>query len=423
MARLMAALKRNPLFATLINLKGNPRACVYTEPLWGIPFNLYTPYATLFMYALGVRDAQIGLLTSIGMVIQVFASLWGGIASDKMGRKRTTYIFDILAWSVPCLLWAFSQNFWWFLVAAIFNSMDKITHNSWNCLLVEDAEPRKLVDIYTWVTVSGLLAVFFAPISGVLVKNFSLVPVVRILYLFSFTFMTLKFVILNRMATETRQGLTRMEETKNISSWQMLSEYKELLREILSSRPTLAVLLLMFITNTTGMVLTTFFPLYVTKNLLIPDEWIAYFPMARAALMIIFIVWVQGAINRLPFRPVMMAGIIFYIAGLVALLLAPSGSLGVLATYVVCEAIGHALLFPRKDSILILFIDPQKRARTQGLLFVLMLALTAPFGWLTGLMSEANRSLPFIFSIALFVVCGVFIVFSKEMRKLDSKSA
>jgi MFS family permease len=423
MARFMAAFKRNPLFATLINLRGNPRACVYTEPLWGIPFSLYTPYATLFMFSLGVRDAQIGLLTSIGMVLQVFTSLWGGVASDKMGRKRTTFIFDVLAWSVPCLLWAFSQNFWWFLIAAIFNSMDKITHNSWNCLLVEDAEPNKLVDIYTWVTVSGLLAVFFAPISGVLVRNFSLIPVVRILYFFSFIFMTLKFVVLNRMATETRQGLSRMEETKNKSSWQMLKEYKGLLLEILASKPALAVLLLMFITNTTSMVITTFFPIYVTKNLLIPEEWIAYFPMARAAIMIFFILWLQGAINRLPFQPVMIAGVIFYIAGLVALLLTPSGSLGVLAIYVVCESIGHALLFPRKDSILILFVDPQKRARVQGLLLVLMIALTAPFGWLTGLMSEANRVLPFIFSIALFIICGVFIIFSKEMQKLDSKSS
>ncbi|MGI5898945.1 MAG: MFS transporter [Christensenellales bacterium] len=411
------------MFATLINLRGNPRACVYTEPLWGIPFSLYTPYATLFMFSLGVRDAQIGLLTSIGMVLQVFTSLWGGVASDKMGRKRTTFIFDVLAWSVPCLLWAFSQNFWWFLIAAIFNSMDKITHNSWNCLLVEDAEPNKLVDIYTWVTVSGLLAVFFAPISGVLVRNFSLIPVVRILYFFSFIFMTLKFVVLNRMATETRQGLSRMEETKNKSSWQMLKEYKGLLLEILASKPALAVLLLMFITNTTSMVITTFFPIYVTKNLLIPEEWIAYFPMARAAIMIFFILWLQGAINRLPFQPVMIAGVIFYIAGLVALLLTPSGSLGVLAIYVVCESIGHALLFPRKDSILILFVDPQKRARVQGLLLVLMIALTAPFGWLTGLMSEANRVLPFIFSIALFIICGVFIIFSKEMQKLDSKSS
>ena len=29
--------KQHPLISTLVNLEGNPRACVYTEPLWGIP--------------------------------------------------------------------------------------------------------------------------------------------------------------------------------------------------------------------------------------------------------------------------------------------------------------------------------------------------------------------------------------------------
>lgn len=60
--------KHHPMVDTLLNLEGNPRACVYTEPLWGIPFNLYAPYVSIYMYSLGVNDVQIGLITSIGMV-------------------------------------------------------------------------------------------------------------------------------------------------------------------------------------------------------------------------------------------------------------------------------------------------------------------------------------------------------------------
>ena len=81
---------KHPLINTLINLEGNQKACVYTEPLWGIPYNLYAPYATLYMYALGVRDQQIGLLISIGMVLQVISALFGGIATDKLGRRKCT---------------------------------------------------------------------------------------------------------------------------------------------------------------------------------------------------------------------------------------------------------------------------------------------------------------------------------------------
>ncbi|MDC7242372.1 MAG: MFS transporter, partial [Spirochaetales bacterium] len=135
------------LFSTLIHLKGNPRACVYTEPLWGIPFNLYAPFVTVYMYALGVLDTQIGLLLSIGMVFQVGAAILGGIVTDKLGRRLTTIIFDTLSWSIPALIWAFAQNFWWFLAATMFNSLWQITNNSWNCLLVEDCDESIMVNV------------------------------------------------------------------------------------------------------------------------------------------------------------------------------------------------------------------------------------------------------------------------------------
>ena len=34
----------NLLWHTLITLRGNPRACVWTEPLWGLSMALVLPY-------------------------------------------------------------------------------------------------------------------------------------------------------------------------------------------------------------------------------------------------------------------------------------------------------------------------------------------------------------------------------------------
>ena len=38
-------MKNHPLVRALLELRGNPRACVFTEPLWGVPYNLYMPFA------------------------------------------------------------------------------------------------------------------------------------------------------------------------------------------------------------------------------------------------------------------------------------------------------------------------------------------------------------------------------------------
>src|ERR1041385_7820263 len=97
-------LKNHSLINTLKRLRGNPRGCVYTEPLWGIPFNLYAPYVTIYMVALGLSDKQIGLIVSISWGFQIILALLSGVITDKIGRRRTSLLFDILAWSVPALI-------------------------------------------------------------------------------------------------------------------------------------------------------------------------------------------------------------------------------------------------------------------------------------------------------------------------------
>ena len=154
------------MITTLKNLRGNPRGCVYTEPLWGIPYNLYAPYISIYMVALGLSDRQIGLIVSISWGFQVLLASLSGVITDKLGRRLTTLIFDIISWSVPTIISALAQNFWYFLIAGIINSVWRITLNSWSCLLVEDAEPDQLVDIFTWIYIANILVGFVPPCAG-----------------------------------------------------------------------------------------------------------------------------------------------------------------------------------------------------------------------------------------------------------------
>ncbi|HOV39846.1 MAG TPA: MFS transporter [Spirochaetales bacterium] len=137
-------------FSVLKSFQGNTRTCLLVEPLWGIPFNLFAPYASLYMLALGCTKEQVGTITAIGLIFQMIFSLVGGYITDKLGRKRTSLIFDLLSWSIPCLIWMVAQNYYYFLVAAILNGMVRIVQNSWNCLMIEDAPPEQRVHIYTW---------------------------------------------------------------------------------------------------------------------------------------------------------------------------------------------------------------------------------------------------------------------------------
>lgn len=417
--RVKERLRNNELFRTLFEIKGNPRICLFTEPLWNIPYHLFSPFATLYMYALGVNDTQIGLILTIGMVFQVITALFGGIITDKIGRRMATIIFDTVAWSVPCLIWAFAQNFWWFLIAAVFNSMLQITNISWNCLFVEDCEPKYMVNIFTWIQVTGLISVFFAPIATLLVEQFTMVTAVRFIYFFSFLSMTAKFILLFLKGTETEQGYKRMAETKNTSMFRLFVGYKDVLLKMLRSPAMMFVVIFMVLNNIYTMVINNFFGLYITLNLGVPESFVAYFPMVRAAVMLLFILLIQNIFNRMRYRPVMVLGFLIYIASHVVLLIAPPESMPMIWLYTLAEAFAFALVNPRKDSLSALFIDKEERSRAYGLLYVIIIACSAPFGWLVGWLSSLNRMLPFALNILLFIACIVFIVLSKSLQQHD----
>ena len=407
--------QHHPLIQSLLELRGNPRACVYTEPLWGIPFNLYAPFATLYMYHLGVRDAQIGLILTISMVFQIVASLLGTVMVDKMGRRLSTLVFDMIGWSLPAAIWMLSQNFWWFVAAAAFNSLFQVTTVSWNCLMVEDAEPSKLVDMYTWCTISGLLAIFFAPLAGIMVRTLSLVTAMRILYGITFVMMTAKFVILYFWSHETKQGLVRMRETSGVPYARMLAQYGGVFRQIFRTPATMQILVIIVLLNITNVVGGSFFSLFATQNAGVPEWVIAYFPMARAVIMLFFIFGMQHRMSRFPIKGPMIVGLALYVAAIGFLLLTPSVGRGLLAGFILLDAFAFALVWPRRDSLLVLHVDPHERARILGLLFVLMLAISSPFGWIAGWLSAVNRALPFLLNVVLYIVCAVVLLRSRPV--------
>ena len=110
-------LLHHPLFQTLRELKGNPRVTVLTEVMFGIPYNLFAPFFSVYMLALGVTDQQIGSIASLGLLLQIFTAVLSGAIVDKFGRRLTLFIADMLCWSVPCLIWAVAQDVRYFTAA------------------------------------------------------------------------------------------------------------------------------------------------------------------------------------------------------------------------------------------------------------------------------------------------------------------
>jgi MFS family permease len=414
-------MKNHSLITSLKNLRGNPRGCVYCEPLWSIPFNLYSPYVSVYMVALGLAEGQIGLILSISWGLQIVLALLGGAVTDKLGRRRTTLIFDIVSWGIPALISAMAQDFWYFLAAGVINSVWRITHNSWTCLLVEDAEPGQLVDIYTWIYIANLLVGFVAPLAGVLIGTFSLVPTMRGLYAFAAFMFTLKAVVTYWATEETAQGKVRMHETRDQSMFHVLSEYKGVLHELLRTPQTLYTAGIMLVVSIASLINGSFWAIIVTEKLHIPAENIAVFPFVRSAIMLAFFFVVMPRLNKMHFKVPMVVGFLGFVASQVVLITAPERRYPSLILSVFLEACSFAAVGPLVDRMTVLTISAKERARIQSILYVGIIMLTSPFGWIAGTLSEVNKNLPFILNIVLFAVGAALAYVAGSQKSLAAE--
>ena len=400
------------LWRSLKGLRGNARACVYTEPMWGLSMMLCLPYASVYMLALGLRDAQIGLLTTVGMLSQVVFGLLGGVITDKLGRRKTTAIFDFLAWCVPCIIWMFAQNFWFFLGAQLINGVWKVTQNSWDCLLVEDVEKEQITKVYSLVIVASHLSALFAPIASFLVERYSLVPAVRILYLNAFVVMTAKLIILYAASHETGTGVIRMRETKGKSIRSLLAGYGGVVRIILRSQGSIFSLVIAALVGAVGMVNMTFWQVIASKKLLVPDAALPFFPMLRSVIAMFFLFTVIPKVTAaVSLKKPLLLGFVSYFVGqcILAIIPAPEGALAPVGYAILClsllfDGFGAGILAMLAESLVALNVDKAERARVMAIQHTIIMLVTAPFGYISGLLSSVSRTLPFVLTAVLLIL-------------------
>jgi len=264
----------------------------------------------------------------------------------------------------------------------------------------------------------GQLAVIFAPLAAIMVNQLTIIPAMRILFLFSFLSMTLKFFLLYFLGDETKIGKTRLAETKDMSLWKVMSGYGGIFKKIFASSDMILALVLTTIFSIIWMVTGSFFGLYVTGTLLIPEHFLAYFPILRALVIAAFLYFFQPKLDKFGFRYPMLIGLVIFVACKVLLIFTPVGSLTVLFIVIFLDAVAFSFVVPRNDSLIQLLIEPSERARIRGLMMVVVLGLSIPFGYLAGFLSEIDRRLPFAL-IALFLVL-MFIIIAACKNKFDS---
>ncbi|SHO42918.1 MFS transporter [Anaerocolumna xylanovorans] len=415
----------HPLWRTLRSLKGNQRACVVTEPLWAIPNNLFLPFASIYMAAIGLQDVQIGMVASLGLAAQFLSGLLSGAIVDKYGRRRTMLVFGLLSWLLPCMLWAGAQGYWYFMFAAALNGMWRITGNSFSCMIVEDGDSGQLINIYTILNFFGLMAGFISPVAGLCIDRFTLVPTMRVIYLAAMILMAIKFVIQYRLAKESGIGLRRREECRGHSLSSLAFGGWGVFVSALRHTKLLPYVVLMTLMTCFNIVQATFWPLFVTASYGISASMLSVFPMVKAITTILVYLFITSHISMRSLRHPLLFGLGLQFLGLTVLLLCmpfAAASIWAVSFSAICEAFALAVLGPVTESMMSVAIPAKERARVNSLIMAMILLISIPVGWIAGQLSQRDRMLPLVMNIGLllaeFLMVLVITRISREKHPL-----
>jgi MFS family permease len=198
--------------------------------------------------------------------------------------------------------------------------------------------------------------------------------------------------------------------------------YGEIFRCIFASRNMVLSLVITTIFSILGMIVANFFGLYVTGTLLKPEYFLAVFPVIRAIVIAAFLIFIQPKLQRFGFRNPMLVGLCIHIIGVTFLITSPAEAMVTLVVYILFDALAFSLVVPRSDSLMQLLIEPSERARIRGLMMVIVLGLSIPFGYIAGLLSDIDRRLPFVLCVALLIIMLIVIAANKKRLYAMSKA-
>lgn len=418
----------NNIFSSFRLLKGNTRTSVVCEPLWGIPYVLFNFYLSLYMKELGVTDQQLGYLISLGYIAGVFLSLISGAVTDRLGRKRTTFIFDFISWPLAVVIYLISNNFVLFALATMTNSFSRIVGVSWNLMVVEDADNEQRVAAFNLLNIINIATGIIIPLAGLLVNAYGVVISERIFLIYAAISMSAMILIRNRFYKETEVGQHILDERrKNPVSFSFKSMLPFKSAVVFKGNPkaivAALVYILFFIYIPLGTFNSLFFAPFLTEVLGLHKSSISLLGGVYSGVMLIIFVFVIPFVSRLNNTRNMQFGLAVQAVSLILLIVIPEGSMTATVLCIGAYAVGFGIFRPFIDSMFAEISEGKERAGIYSLINTIICILTALIGFVSGSIYKFEPRLIYVASVAILAVSIILLsIYHRLKKRSESKS-
>ncbi|SMB79937.1 MFS transporter [Deinococcus hopiensis] len=395
--------------AALADLPRNARNSILMEPLWAVFGTIVLYYAPLYLKSVGLSSTEIGLLGSVTLAFSFVFQLLAAPITNRVGRKRTTLIGDLVSWTVPMFLWALATTFPAFLVAAVLSATGRIVGVSWSLLVIEDVEQSQRARVFGIFNVIIATCGMLTPVLGVFINRYGVEATLRAFYALGGVGMTVMFVVRNAITQETRSGAAAMTEHRDLHPWQSFMHSLEQLAG-LRRHPGLPLVTVFYILTVFLEQMGLFQILFFREALGFTGGALSFVPFATAAVTLVMYGLVLRRLSHRPPTWVLVLARALGLLGAALVLLIPVGNLTLLLLVVSVLAASTFLTQTFRDAVLFNRLPEQNTADLFSAVQSLTLLFSIPAAGLAGLIYSGHpRALFFLIAALNVVLLGLAV--------------
>lgn len=401
----------------LAGLPRNARNAILMEPLWGVFGVVVLYYAPLYMSSVGLSSTQIGLLGSMTLALSFLFQAVAAPITNRVGRKRTTLIGDLISWTVPMFVWAFANSFAAFAVAAVLAASGRIVTVSWSLLLIEDVEEWQRARVFgiinLIVTVCGLLT----PLVGLVIAQHGVTATMRGFYILGGIGMTVIFLWRNAITDETRSGVAAMAQHRELGLGQSVRHTLGLVGGM-RGHPGLMGITVFYLLTVFIEQLSLFQILFLQQTLNFSAQTLSFVPFVAAFVTLLLYGVALPRLSRLPLGRTLVVVRALGLIGAVALLFVPAGNVGAMLAAVGLLGGVTFLTLTYRDAALFSRLPQNGTADLFSAVQTLTLLCAIPAAGLAGaLFAFSPRSL----FVLIAVLCAVLLLLAVWLARREGK--
>lgn len=405
----------------LPDLPSSSRYTVLAQPFWAICGGILMFYAPLYMKTMGLSEVRIGMINSAFLFFSFIFQFLSSTIVNRFGRKRTLFAADIISWSIPMVIWAIAQNYWFFLAAAIVNSVMRIASVAFNCLLSEDTPEDKRAKVFGLITVINTVPGLMMPVVGIFIDRFGFIITMRVIYLLSAVFMTTGFILRYRFAAETHAGLKLKEKSHGLSVGSGIKSY---VAKVFYSYKDKKFVLVACIYVLTSFIFSMGFVqiLFINSQLGFGAGTISFIPVITAIVTFIIFIYVNNRTSAVNAKKILSISLIISAAGCLLFIIIPQGSLVLLFIVIAVRQAGSYMVTTHRDAVFMNQAGEYEKSDKFSAVQIVTSLISIPAGYLTGLMYSVDSRLPFIIMAVLFMAAVIFARLLTECREEVAES-